>query len=275
MSDYYSILGIDRSASTDDIKRAYRKLASQHHPDRGGDTKKFQEIQAAYDTLSDPNKKAEYDTPKQSFNDPYFTPGGVPPEFADLFRQFNFGGPFNFNHAAQSPRNKTLNIQAAITLEDAFNGKELVANIKLPSGREQLLEIKIPAGVHDGNTLRLPNMGDDSIPNIPRGDIHLTVHVQPHPVFQRQGDDLIKVLNISCIDAMIGKTMHVTAINGKTLEVKIPPGTQHNQVLGVAAFGMPNMTDNRFKGRLLLNVNITIPQNLSEDQISTLKSLFS
>lgn len=274
MSNYYSILGLDSSASAEDIKRAYRKLASQHHPDRGGDTKKFQEIQAAYETLSDPVKKAEYDSPKSQYNDPYFTPGGIPPEFADFFKQFNFGNPFNFHSNAAPQRNKTLNIQTTITLEDAYTGKDLVASIKLPSGREQILEIKIPAGVHDGNTLRFSNIGDDSIPNIPRGDIHLTIHVQPHAVFQRQGDDLIRTLPINCIDAMIGKTTYVTAINGKTLEVKIPPGTQHNQVLGITSFGMPNIANNQNKGRLLLNVHINIPGNLNEHQISTLKELF-
>jgi curved DNA-binding protein len=273
MSNFYSTLGLDRSATADDIKRAYRKLASQHHPDRGGDTKTFQEIQAAYDTLGDPEKRSAYDNPQPNFEGININ-GWMNSEIEDLIRSFGFGGPFAGMNRAQQSRNKTLNIQTTISLEDAFSGKELMASIMLPSGREQLLEIKIPAGINDGNVLRLPNMGDDSIPNVPRGDIHLSVHVQPHPVFHRQGDDLVRTININCIDAMLGKVCYITSINGKTLEVKIPAGTQHGQTLAIAAFGMPNMADNRFRGRLLLNVIIEIPQNLSEHQISKLKEIF-
>lgn len=270
MEDYYSILGIDRSASPEDIKQAYRKLASKYHPDRGGDTKKFQDIQAAYDTLGDPAKKAAYDNPKPAFNESFFDAGGIPPEFQDFFNHFNFN-PFG---RSQTPRNRTLNIQTSISLEEAYNGRDLVASLTLPNGKERLLEIKIPAGIQDGSVLRLPNMGDDTVANAPRGDIMLTVNVRPHPVFRRQGDDLIQTVNINCIEAMTGKTIYVNSINGKTIEVKIPAGIQNNQVLAIAAHGMPNMADNRFRGRLLLDVNITILQGLDDVILTKLKELF-
>jgi len=272
MADHYQILGIDRNASQDDIKRAYRGLASKHHPDKGGDTGKFQEIQSAYATLSDPQKKEEYDNPRPQFHGG----GGFPQGFEDVFGQM-FGGahPFGhmFNGGRNSPRNRTLNIQTTITLEEAFHGKDMIANLQLPSGREQVLEIKIPAGIQDGMTLRLSEMGDDSVPNVPKGDIHLTIAILPHSVFTRQGDDLVKPVSINCIDAMLGKTVQISTIDNKLLDIKINPGTQQGQTLAAAGYGMPKVNDNRFKGRLLLTINITIPTDLSETQKTLLSQI--
>jgi curved DNA-binding protein len=277
MADHYQTLGVDRNASPDDIKRAYRKLAAQHHPDKGGDTAKFQEISAAYDTLSNPEKKEQYDNPRPQFqNAPggfpggfhFHTGGGVPPGFEDIFSQFGMFGQ------RQQPRNRTLNIQASITLEEAFYGKDLVASLGLPSGREQVVEIKIPAGTHDGLVLRLAGMGDDSVPNAPRGDIHLTVSVLEHPKFRRQGDDLVCNVEISCIDAMLGKNIIVTTIDGKTLEMTVRPGTQPGQILAATGYGMPKLNDNRFKGRMLMPVDIKIPTFLTEEQKLILQQNF-
>jgi molecular chaperone DnaJ len=173
----------------------------------------------------------------------------------------------------QPQRNRTINIQTSITLEDAFHGKDLIANLQLPSGKNQTLEIKIPAGIDDGMTLRLNQMGDDSVPTAPKGDIHLTVHVQPHSVFQRQGDDLVKQVDVSCIDAMLGKTIKITTIDDKTLDITVPEGTQHGQTLAAAGYGMPKVNDNRFKGRLLILINVTIPKSLTTAQKNILKQL--
>jgi DnaJ-class molecular chaperone len=274
--DHYSTLGIYKEADSEDIKRAYRKLASQHHPDKGGDKGKFQEIQAAYATLSDPEKRAQYDNPQPQFNGNSFN-GGFPPGFEDIFSAFG-GSPFGDmfgQRRAQPQRNRTLNIQTAITLENAFNGYDLVASLRLPSGKDQMIEVKIPAGIQDGTVLRLANMGDDQVANLPRGDLHLTVRVTPHTIFQRQGDDLIIELNVSCIDAMIGKTLEVTTIDNKTLEVKINPGTQNGHILSAAGYGMPKMADNRFKGRLLMPIKIIVPTQLTVHQKQLLKDNFS
>jgi len=271
MTDLYNILGVDRSAGPDEIKRAYRKLAAQHHPDRGGDTKKFQEIQAAYDTLGDPEKRAAYDNPQPQMGGFHFHQGGFPPGFEDIFAHFGDGNPFNTMFGRRQQRNKNLSIQTRITLEEAYLGKELMATLRLPSGKEQLIEIKIPAGIQNGTTLRLAGMGDDSIPNIPRGDIHLTIEVLPHNIFNRQGDDLITTLTINCIEAMIGVTKTITTIDGKTLELTIRPGTQPDQTLAIQGYGMPNINDNRFKGRLLVSVKIQILNNLTDAQKDILK----
>jgi len=169
-----------------------------------------------------------------------------------------------------APQNRTFNLQTTITLEDAFSGKDLIATIGLPSGREQVVEVKIPAGVQDGTVLRLAQMGDDSVVGAPRGDIHLTISVAPHQKFQRQGDDLIYVLDVPGIDAMLGNKFHISTLDNKTLEITINPGTQHGQILAIAGYGMPKMNDNRFKGRLLVSVNIKIPV-LTDHQRKILK----
>lgn len=279
MSDHYQTLGVDRNATPDEIKKAFRKLASQHHPDKGGDTKKFQEIQAAYDTLGDPEKKSQYDNPQPQFNGGHFG-GGMPPGFEDIFSQMFGGGggsPFGnmFGQARhhQPQRNRTLNIQTTISLEEAFTGKDMIANIQLPSGREQLLEIKIPAGINDGMVLRLAGMGEDSVSNAPRGDIHLTVNIQQHHRFIRQGDDLVMSAEINCIDAMLGKNIQIETIDGKTLDIKVPAGTQHGQMLAAPGYGMPKVSDSRFKGRMLISINVTIPSNLNESQKAILSQI--
>ena len=271
MTDYYDILGVPKNSSPDDIKKAYRKLAAKHHPDRGGDTAKFQEIQAAYAVLSDPDKRAQYDNPQPQFN---FQGSGVPPGFEDIFSAFGGFGDF-FGRRGPQQRNRTLNIQTTISLEEALVGKNVIATVKLPSGKDQVLEVKIPAGVQDGTTLRLANIGDDSYPNLPRGDIHLTVRVYQHPIFHRQGDDLLINLEITAIEAMLGKIKEVKTLDGRTLSIKINPGTQHGQVLAAHGYGMPKMSDPRFTGRLLVQISIKIPTFLTEEQILKLKEIFN
>lgn len=274
MTDYYKILGITRESSPEDIKQAYRRLAAKHHPDRGGDTAKFQEIQAAYDILGNPEKKAQYDSPQPQMGGFHFHASGFPPGFEDIFSHFNdaFGGMFR----PQGPqRNRTLNIQAQITLEEAFAGKDLFATIRLPSGREQMVEVKIPAGINDGTTLRLGGLGDDSIPTLPRGDLHLTVHVLPHGRFTRHGDDLVINLTINCIEAMTGVNKIINTIDNKNIEIKINPGTQHGQTLAVHGYGMCNVSNNLMRGRLLINIQVEILTNLTDRQKSLIDQFFN
>jgi curved DNA-binding protein len=271
--DYYELLGVSRSASPEEIKKAYRRLASQHHPDKGGDTKKFQDIQTAYDTLSNDQKRAQYDNPQPQFSGPggfefhFGGPGGL----EQMFGQGSpFGDIFGFGRRPQTNRN--LQLQTAVSLEDAFWGKELIANVTLPSGRDQTINIKIPRGIHEATTLRLAGMGDDSVPQLPRGHILLSVHIQEHPIFRRQGDDLLKEVEISCIDAMLGCTVNITTIDDKQLEATIPPGIQNDSLIGLTGYGMPNFNDPSRRGRLLVKIKISIPV-LSEDQKTILRKL--
>ncbi len=263
-TDFYTTLGVQRNATPDEIKQAYRRLAAKHHPDRGGDSEKFKEIQLAYDTLGDPAKKSQYDSPPQN---PFFQfHGGQQQDINDIFSQF-FGGHNPFDpFGNRSQKNRTLNLHIEVSLEDAFRGKDMLFNVTMPSGKLQTVNAKIPAGVADGTTLRLAGLGDDSIPHLPRGDLNVTISILPHPIFKRQGDDLVKDITITCIEAMLGCKKTVTSIDGRNLEITIPAGIQYDQVLNAPGFGMPNMHDNRFRGRMLLPIKITIPSNLTDGQ---------
>jgi DnaJ-class molecular chaperone len=145
----------------------------------------------------------------------------------------------------------------------------------MPNGRDQQINVKIPAGIRDGTTLRLSELGDDSVPNAPKGDIHLTVQINPHPIFKRENDDLIMDVRIDAIDAMLGTTQDINTIDGKTLALTIKPGTQPGTILSLPGYGMPAMQDNRFVGRLLVNVGISIPTMLTDVQKNQLKEIFS
>jgi DnaJ-class molecular chaperone len=188
---------------------------------------------------------------------------------------FSGGHPFGdiFGKRQQPQRNRNLSLKTQISLEDAYSGRELTISVMLPSGREQICEIKIPKGIQDGVTLRLAGMGDDSYPNMPRGDIHLTVHIQPHPVFVRQGDDLLRTLDVNAFDAILGKTYTIETVDNRILEVKVKPGTQPGAMLAAHGYGMPNINDNRFVGRLLIQINIRIPTDLSQEQLTKLKEI--
>jgi curved DNA-binding protein len=274
----YQILGVDTSASQDDIKRAYRKLASQHHPDKGGDTKKFQEIQSAYETLSDPNKRNEYDNPSPFGQSPFggwqqANMGGVPPGFEDFFSQIFSRNQNGFNRPPA--RNRNINLETEISLEDAFTGKSIIASYTLPSGKSKTFEVKIPAGVHDGMMLKIPGGGDQTINQLPPGDALLQIKISPHPEFQLNGIDLIKNLEISVWDAILGNDVDVKNINGEIITIKIKEGTQPGTLLRVQAKGMPDLRNNSIRGNLLLSVKVKIPTGLTEIQKSTIKTLLS
>ena len=267
---FYEILGVDKSASIDEIKKAYRKLAIEKHPDHGGDVAEFQRISEAYETLKDPNKRAAYDTPQTNNFRSGFNFEGVPPGFEDLFANFHggIGRQFEevFGFRPRYPKNYTLNLQAAISLEEAFAGKEIVTNIKLPSGKEQIINVKIPAGIQDGMTLRLQGIGDTSIAGAPPGDIHISIHVHPHTEFRRNGDNLEQEITIDAFEAMLGVNKIIKSIDGQSLNVAIAAGTQPNTWLKFDGYGMPNLNDKRFRGAMLVNVKVTIPVLLTESQ---------
>jgi DnaJ-class molecular chaperone len=172
MTDYYQKLGLGRAASPDEIKKAYRSLAMKHHPDRGGDEKKFKEISEAYEILSDPEKKSMVDSgiDPAAANNGHNRPGGSPFDFhfnsgnfEDVFSQFGF----HFNNR-QVRRNKSININVELTLEDVLNGKEIDADIALPGQSHKTININIPPGIDDGQQVRYQGRLMDSARLYPR-----------------------------------------------------------------------------------------------------------
>ena len=193
MNDYYSILGVGENASQDEIKKAYRRLANQHHPDKGGDQAKFKDISVAYDTLGDNQKRAEYDQQRRYGGTQFHFNTGNFQDINDIFG--GFGGfhqshPFQDIFGRRMARNRDLNIQCQISFLDSYTGKQLEANYKLPSGLPQTVVINVPPGVNNGDTIRYQGLGDNSIPNAPRGNLNVTIIVLPDDQFTRIGDDL-------------------------------------------------------------------------------------
>jgi curved DNA-binding protein len=266
MTDYYQTLGVGENASPDEIKKAYRSLANKHHPDKGGDQAKFKDISVAYENLSDPQKKAEYDQQRMFGNGPnvQFNTGGFDP-FGHMFGQgFPQGHPFGdiFNQMRGGHpgmrRNRDLNIQCQISLLDSYLGKQLEANYQLPSGRSQTVSISVPAGITHGDTIRYNGLGDDTIPNAPRGNLNVTILITPDPIYTRQGDDLYTTIDINPIEAMIGCKKTVRTITGGSMNLDIRAGVEHGTEFASHSAGFPNVNNGR-KGRFVTVVQIRIP----------------
>jgi curved DNA-binding protein len=273
--DFYQTLGVSENASPDEIKKAYRSLANKHHPDKGGDQAKFKDISVAYDTLSDPNKKAEYDQQRKYGNGTQFHfNSGDFNHFNDIFGGFgqHFGGGFQDIFGRRIQRNRDLNIQCQITLLDSFLGKELEANYKLPSGRQQTVVINLPPGIGHGETIRYQGLGDDSIPNIPKGSLNVTVVVLPDANFQRVGDDLYTEIFISPIEAITGCRKRVVTITGKELELDIRAGVEFGTEFAQHGGGFTN-PHTRQKGRFVSIIRFKTPQINDPALIEKLKTL--
>lgn len=233
--DYYNILGIDKNASQDDIKKAYRKKAGIHHPDKGGDENEFKKVQEAYETLSDPNKKASYDQPPFTFN-------------------FNFDDFFN-----PIIKNSNVHITVELLLSEVLTGKELLIDIHLPNNRSRTVDIKIPPGIESGDKINFHQLGDNSIPQVKPGDLIVSINVIEHKDFERLYDNLVVEKNISAFDAMLGTKLKIKTLEEKVLEVNIPPATQHGTILSCNGHGLPNKHTLK-RGNLYIKVNIVIPE---------------
>jgi DnaJ-class molecular chaperone len=267
--DYYSILGISKSSSQDDIKKAYRKLASKHHPDRGGDTAQFQKIEEAYRILSDDQTRAQYDNPMPQYN---FNTGNMN-DMNDLFGAMFGGNPFGGGFRQQSRKNRNINIRVEMTLEEILVGKEVTGSIRLPSGKEQAIQLSIPQGVQNGDSIRFRGLGDDSIPNAPRGDVITQIIELPHPRFRRDGRNLYTDVQISVFDAMLGKTIRFNTLENKELEIKIPSGIQPGQLIKCDSYGLPAGPHNLHRGTLFIQVQVSVPKEISSEDRAQIEQL--
>ena len=264
--DFYQTLGVSETATQDEIKRAYRKLAAQHHPDKGGDTAKFQAISQAYDTLGDQPKRAQYDAQRNNpsgGNTFHFTSGDFNEVFGQMFGGHGpFGnGPFSAFHQAhrqQVPKkNRDLTIRVKISLKQSYTGTELEASFQTPSGKKENVVIKIPAGIQAGQTIKYHGLGDDSEPNLPRGDLNVSVIVETAKNYARRDNDLLVYVIINPIEAMIGCTKQIENLDETQLNVNIPPGIQHGAEYVTTGLGFSNLKGSR--GNLITVIGVEIP----------------
>lgn len=253
--DYYETLGVARTATPDEIKTAYRKLAMKHHPDRGGDPAQFQEITTAYNTLSDADKRAQYDNPRPQFNQGWSQHA----DMDDMLWQF-------FGKRGGRPQSKNPDSVADIdiTFEQAYAGANL--NVNLGYATES---ITVPAGVRDGTKLRLVERGPDHKNGLPVGDLIIRINVLYPPNVIRELDNLFVRVNINAIDAMMGRDLDIDHVSGKTVRIKIPPGTQPGTRMRVTGWGMLNPST-RKPGDLYAVVNVEIPAVTDQQHVEWL-----
>ena len=352
--DFYNVLGVDKKATKDDIKKAFRKLAHKYHPDKGGkDESKFKEITEAYSVLSDDKKRREYDTYGQSFaggpstgggtaGNPFggfdfsgfqqgFGNGGMEFDFGDIFGDV-FGG-MRGGGRTQTPRGRDISIDLEIPFKDAVFGTKrnvLIAKVstcnlcrgtgakpgtdletcktcngsgrvhetrnsilgqftsvractacdgsgKIPkekcqeckgqgvNRKQEEIHISIPAGIDNGEMIRLSGQGE-AVKTGVAGDLYVKIHVKPHPVFRREGSNLAMNLPVRLTDALLGTVASIETLEGKTLEVKIPPMKRAEESLRVAGKGVPTsggLSRAESRGDLIIRLEVALPHKLS------------
>ena len=285
MRDYYEILGVNRGATPEEIKKAYRKLAVQYHPDKNPGDKaaeeKFKEASNAYSVLSDPEKRRMYDTRGHAGVHDMGFEGYRNTD--DVFRHINlddifgrggfggfggfgdaFGDAFGQRRATAPPRGRDIRMNVSIPLEDAVLGSKKEVNVQ---GKR--LTLTIPPGIQDGKTLRIQDHGESLGSGI-SGDLLVTISVQPHPTLTREGADLLIDAKISMTTAALGGSVRIQTLTGN-VDLKIPSGSQPGQQFRLRGRGGVDASGR--KGDLRVRLVVEIPKSLSRKQRSLLKEL--
>jgi DnaJ-class molecular chaperone len=250
MQNPYQTLGVERNATADEIKRAYRKLASQHHPDKGGDKTKFQEIQSAYDTLSDPQKRAGYDSPQN----PFSSANGQGFDFDSIFNVF--GARFN-----QPRQHQRAMMTLWITLPDAARGGPKTISVGTHQGT-MTVEIEIPPGIDDGASVQYPGIGPSGM------DLVITFRIHPNPRWERQGPNLITDHPVDVWALITGTEITVQDILGTTLSLNVPARTQPGTTFRLRERGLAQRSG--ATGDLLVRVQARIPENIPQSIIDAI-----
>ncbi len=301
--DYYAVLGVDRTASTKDIRQAYRRLARQHHPDvNPGDKnaeEKFKQINEAYEVLSDDEKRRKYDQVGHSFQQwqrmggqpggfdwsnwssgqpggfrvDYMDDSGSGDIFSDFFRNIfgTMGQPTGGQRrpGRRAERGQDLEVIAEITLEDAYFGTS--RTVQIGSRR---LDVAIPPGARDGTRVRLRGQGEPGYAGGQSGDLDVIVNVLDHPLLRREGNDLHVDLKVPLYVAVLGGTVDVPTLDGQ-VSLKIQPGTQSGQAIRLRGKGMPHLRQKTVFGDLYAHVLVQVPTDLSAKEKKLFEDLRS
>jgi curved DNA-binding protein len=302
--DYYKILGVEKSATHDEIKKAYRKLAMKHHPDRNAGKKsseeKFKEITEANEVLSDPDKRKKYDTLGSNWNQYQHTGGqgfddfssrfgggrrqpssGSTYEysgnindifgnegsgFSDFFESFFGGSGGGFGGRTQQQKT-AIDVEANmnVTLEDVFIGSDKQISVE---GKK--LKIKINPGTKDGQKLRLKGLGRSKTAEGTKGDLYLNLHILQHPFYEIKENNLYYNLDVDLYTAVLGGKENIRTLDGKTISINIPEGTESEKILRLKNIGMH--TDGG-RGDLFVNIHVTIPKDLNIEEKELFKKL--
>jgi curved DNA-binding protein len=302
--DYYKVLGLEKASSADDIKKAYRKLALKHHPDRNPENKKaaeekFKKISEAYAVLSDPEKRQQYDNFGSEAFGQRFSQEDIFRGFDinDILRDLGFGGlggggftifggggggrgrrqaytqradPYGEYFGEQQfggqmrQRGEDIEYNLSISLEEAANGAEKKISLK-QGGATQEIKIRIPPGISSGQKLRLSGKGQPGMSGGPAGDIYLNIQVLPHHLFVREGDDLVTEVEVRFSQAALGTTIDVPTLYGQQKRIKIPAGAQNNMRIRMKGFGMPRFKGGG-KGDEYVKLNVAVPRKLTDKQ---------
>ena len=301
--DYYKVLGVNKSASQDEIKRAFRKLARKYHPDANPNDsraeEKFKEVGEAYEVLKNPQKRSRYDQLganwKQYANAGAGWPGGggktytynfggsgfnfedLGGGFSDFFEMFfgrgsgdkfsgpgsNFGSQFGRGTRTNMQKGRDMHSEVSITLREAYSGTQ--RSLKLQKGvRTRTVNVKIPKGIKDGGKIRLAGEGAKSPAGGPGGDLYMVINTIPHNFFTRKGDDLYCEVPVTIKEAFYGAKIDVPTFSGKIM-VKVPPKTQGGRTLRLKGKGMPKLRSSGF-GNLYAKIKLILPGKLNSEQ---------
>lgn len=299
--DYYKTLGVEKSASDEEVKRAFRKLAHQYHPDKKtGNEAKFKEVNEAYGVLSDKTKRAQYDRFGSSDGASGFNPGqggaGFNPgdfgfDFSGFQGGFN-GGDFDSGNlediissifgggGRRVRKGRDIQVDIELTFEESIFGADKKISVNSPVAAHKDVSFKVPPGIEDGQMIRMTGLGENPPAGkagqqnqaTQPGDLYIKVHVRRHPTLRKDGLNLVTDLSIKLSDALLGADVPLSTLDGN-VSLKVPSGTNTGQILRVKGKGVPHAAGSKTRGDLYVRITVKLPEKLSKEQKRLIEEL--